>query len=273
MLCCKLKNISDRMTKVLQFLCLYPYSGLCCFWLFDHVSIKLIIVIRKAFNCHIASLHWHQFMFTLECRTFPSGHFLLPDNYLPILSKTIPPDKIPWTYVCIHVCMYVFICVCMYVYIHIWMYVCMRVCVFTQGRPSPPETMMHFPPCFRFPPYLRKIFGLSTNFLHFYLFAKNFLTFIRQNFWWPFFKSSTTNFEFPPCFAKIILSPLLLQISPPVLRKFTCFLHTLRVFFPPLLWPWCIYASPNARTGCPCIYACMYVCTCVCMHVCMCVCT
>src|SRR6218665_4208562 len=22
-----------------------------------------------------------------------------------------------------------------------------------QGRPSPPETMMHFPPCFRFPPY------------------------------------------------------------------------------------------------------------------------
>jgi len=29
------------------------------------------------------------------------------------------------------------------------------------------------------------------------------------------------------------------------------FLHTLRVFrFPPLL-PWCIYASHNARTGCP----------------------
>ena len=42
-------------------------------------------------------------------------------------------------------------------------------------------------------------------------------------------------------------SPLLLQF-PPVLGKFTCFLHTLRVFFP-LLCPWCIYASPNARTG------------------------
>src|SRR6218665_4063657 len=52
----------------------------------------------------------------------------------------------------------------------------------TQGQSIPPETMMHFPPCFRFPPYLRTIFGLSTNFLHFYLFAKNFLTFIRQNF-------------------------------------------------------------------------------------------
>jgi len=40
---------------------------------------------------------------------------------------------------------------------------------------------------------------------------------------------------FPPCLAKTIISPLLLQISPTsVLDKFTWFLHTLRVFrFPP----------------------------------------
>ena len=30
---------------------------------------------------------------------------------------------------------------------------------------------------------------------------------------------------------------------------FTCFTC---VSFPPLLWPWCIYALPNARTGRPC---------------------
>src|SRR6218665_50392 len=92
--------------------------------------------------------------------------------------------------------------------------------VYSQGRPSPPETMMHFPPCFRFPPYFRNIFELSRKKFKFYLFPKTFLTFIRQN---SFFWSSTTNFELPPyfrCFstfpryAKIILSPLLLQISP-----------------------------------------------------------
>ena len=55
-----------------------------------------------------------------------------------------------------------------------------------------------------------------------------------------------------PCFAKIILSPYFYKF-PPVLGKFTNFLHTLRVFRFPLLWQWCIYASPNARTGRPCI--------------------
>ena len=33
--------------------------------------------------------------------------------------------------------------------------------------------------------------------------------------------------------------------------KFTCLLHALHVFRFPLLLPWCIYASHNARTGCP----------------------
>src|SRR6218665_1561851 len=56
---------------------------------------------------------------------------------------------------------------------------------FGSGASIPPETMMHFPPCFRFPPYFRKIFGLSENCLQFYLFPTNFLTFIRQNYLFP----------------------------------------------------------------------------------------
>ena len=44
-----------------------------------------------------------------------------------------------------------------------------------------------FPPVSDFPHNFWKIFGLSGKFLQFYLIPKNFLTFIRQNFWWPFF--------------------------------------------------------------------------------------
>src|SRR6218665_3872572 len=93
-------------------------------------------------------------------------------------------------------------------------------------------------PCFRFPPYfqtLRKIFTILP-----------FLIFIRRNFLRFFLKLSTTNFEFPPyfpcfstfppCFAKIIISPPTLTNFPPVLDKFSCFFHTLLVFcFPPTL--------------------------------------
>jgi len=101
--------------------------------------------------------------------------------------------------------------------------------------------MMHFPPCFRFPPHFRKIFGLSGKFLQFDLFPTNFLTH-PQKFLMTFFLLIDHKFRispyfryfrtFPPCFAKIILSPLLLQIFPPVLGKFTCFLHALRVYSP-----------------------------------------
>jgi len=119
--------------------------------------------------------------------------------------------------------------------------------------------MMHFPPVSDFPPIFEK-------FSKFYRFPKNFLIFIRRNFWWPFFFSfsffwsSTTNFEFLPlfpCFSTYYF-PLLWQIFPPVLHKFTCFLHTFYVYFvSPLLWPWCICASPNARTGRPWQHACL----------------
>ncbi len=88
--------------------------------------------------------------------------------------------------------------------------------------------MMHFPPVSDFHPYFRKILRLCGKFTKFYLFPKKFPIFIRQNFWWP----ALTNF-------------------PPVFGKFISVLHALRVIFFPLLWPWCIYASPNARTGRP----------------------
>ena len=40
-------------------------------------------------------------------------------------------------------------------------------------------------------------------------------------------------------------------MTPLFSKKSNTFLHTLCVFRFPLLWPWCIYASPNARTGRP----------------------
>ena len=42
----------------------------------------------------------------------------------------------------------------------------------SSGASIPPETMMHFPPCFRFPPIFEKL-------LKFYLLPKNLLIFIR----------------------------------------------------------------------------------------------
>jgi len=55
------------------------------------------------------------------------------------------------------------------------------------------------------------------------------------------------NFHFPPTFAHF----------PPDFIKFPRFLHTFCEFRLPLLWPWCIYASHNARTGRP--WLCMMV--------------
>src|SRR6218665_536276 len=57
----------------------------------------------------------------------------------------------------------------------------------------------------------------------------------------PYFRCFST---FPPCFAKMFLSPLLFKNFPPVFGKFTSFLHTLRVVFSPLLW----FTLNSART-------------------------
>ena len=111
----------------------------------------------------------------------------------------------------------------------------------------PPETMMHFP-LFQIPPIFEKISDFRTlrNIFTILTFPDKFLDFHPSKFLMTFFFwSSTTNFEFspyfpcfntfPPCFAKIIIPPTLINF-PPVLDKFTCFLHTSRVFrFPPTL--------------------------------------
>jgi len=91
------------------------------------------------------------------------------------------------------------------------------------GASIPPETMMHFPPCFRFLPYFRNIFRLWEFFFTILPFPETFLDFHPPKyFWWPvlvidhkftispYFPCFST---FPPCFAKIIISPLLSQIS------------------------------------------------------------
>jgi len=112
-------------------------------------------------------------------------------------------------------------------------------------------------PCFRFPPPISvKIFRLRGKFSQFHLFPQNFPIFIHQNFL-PFLSSTRRlpilNFplfplfqDIPPISQKFYYFPLLFQI-PPDFVKFTYFLHTLCVFVSPLLWPWCIYASHNAR--------------------------
>ena len=50
------------------------------------------------------------------------------------------------------------------------------------GASIPPETMMHFPPVSDFPPISEKFSDFLKFFLQFYLFPKNFFTFISQNF-------------------------------------------------------------------------------------------
>ena len=120
-----------------------------------------------------------------------------------------------------------------------------------QGRPSPSEAIMHFLSVSDFPPIFDKFSDSVENFKNFTFSQKNVSIFIR------FFSHQPQISNFPlfsvfqyisPLFRENYYSPTLKNV-PPVLEKFTCFLHTLCVFRFPLLWPWCIYASPNARTG------------------------
>ena len=115
-------------------------------------------------------------------------------------------------------------------------------------------------PCFRFPPCFRKILRFFGKFLTFDLFPKKFPIFIRQNFWWPFFSHPPQILNFPPILPVLVHFPPDWQkfLFPPYFHKFPpCFrkIHQLFTYFAcisPLLSPWCIYASPNARTGRPC---------------------
>jgi len=131
---------------------------------------------------------------------------------------------------------------------------------YIQGRPSPLRPWCISPSVSDFPPIFDKFSDSVENFQTF--------TFSRKMFRFSSAKISDDLFchtpqisNCPPIFPVSVhfllfrenyYFPTTLKNFPPVFEKFTCFLHTLCVFRSPLLWPWCIYASPNARTGRPC---------------------
>ena len=111
-----------------------------------------------------------------------------------------------------------------------------------QRRPYsiPPEAMMHFHPCFRFPPLFPNKFSDSVEKFPNFTFSRFFLDFHPPKFLMtsfshhpqitPIFATSIhfplnrENYSFPAYFSKFS----------PCFRKISCFLHTLSVFrFPP----------------------------------------
>src|SRR6218665_1186771 len=106
-----------------------------------------------------------------------------------------------------------------------------------QGRPSP-QTMMHFP-LFQLSPLLGNTFRTPMKIFHIYSFPDKFLDFHPPKFLMTFFshRPQISNFlpifpvsvHFPPLSRKLLFPPYFDKF-PPVLDKFTCFLHTLRVF-------------------------------------------
>ena len=65
----------------------------------------------------------------------------------------------------------------------------MHLCImllYTQGRPSPPETMMHFPPVSDFPPIFKKLSDSEENFKNL-SFPENFFDFHPPIFLMTFF--------------------------------------------------------------------------------------
>src|SRR6218665_1820682 len=106
--------------------------------------------------------------------------------------------------------------------------------------------MMHFPSCFRFPPFSKKLKNLCKiskilpfpeKFFHFH--PPKFLTTFSFSHrpqisnLPPIFSISV---HFPPSFAKIIIPPRPTFTNfPSVFEKFTCFLHAFCVFRFPLL--------------------------------------
>jgi len=139
------------------------------------------------------------------------------------------------------------------------MYISITVLPYTEASISP-EAMMHFPSVSdSLSP--KNCSDTVENFSNFYLFTKKirfssakisddllfshrleilkfliFPIFPLFQYISPLFRE---NYYFPPLHFKIS----------PCFRKSYVFLHTLCVFCFPLVLPWCIYASNNARTG------------------------
>src|SRR6218665_3680047 len=76
-----------------------------------------------------------------------------------------------------------------------------------QGRPSPSETIMHFPPVSDFPPISEK-FSDFLKFFYNFTFSKKISSLPSAKISDDLFLSSTTNFEFPPILAFQYISPL-----------------------------------------------------------------
>jgi len=94
-----------------------------------------------------------------------------------------------------------------------------------QGRPFPWDHDA-FPFCFRFLPIFEK-FSDSGKFSKFYLFQKNFLIFIRQNFLWPLFQYIS------PLFRENSYFPLLFKMSPCFIKIHLLFIYIVCISFPP----------------------------------------
>src|SRR6218665_2851000 len=104
--------------------------------------------------------------------------------------------------------------------------------------------MMHFPPVSDFPPISEKFSDFLKNLKNF-TFSRKISSLSSAKISDDFFLVIDHKFLISPLFSLFrcisplfrenYSFPLLLQISPPVLGKFTCFLHTLRVFFPSTL--------------------------------------
>src|SRR6218665_102449 len=117
----------------------------------------------------------------------------------------------------------------------------LRIAIWQQRCPFP---LRHdaFPSASDFPLFSKK-FQTLWKIFKILPFPEKFLDFHPPKLMMTFFYSLTTNSPYFPCFSTF----------PSVLEKFTCFLHTLCISFPPYFDHECIYASPNARTGRPCL--------------------
>src|SRR6218665_1267976 len=131
------------------------------------------------------------------------------------------------------------------------------------GASIPPETMMHFPPVSDFPPISEK-FSDFLKFFYNFTFSRKISSLSSAKISDDLFGYRPQISNFPPIFAVSIHFPPLFRQNnsfppyfykfPPVLDKFTCFLHTLRVFFPPTLTSMhlcitqCTYWSPLSIT-------------------------
>ena len=121
--------------------------------------------------------------------------------------------------------MHTYLYACIHSYIHTW------IDTYT-GASIPPKAMMHFPPCFRFPPLFPKNFLIPWKISQILPFPDFFSIFIRRNFLWPFLVIDH-KFWILPYFEEIILSPLLLQISPCFRQIYVFFTYFMCFSFPP----------------------------------------